>query len=151
VARKASIQFAYHNHSFEFEPVGGKFPYEILLNETDPSLVKMEMDIFWVVKSGAHPLAYLNLNRYPGRFPLVHVKGRDRNGAMAEVGAENSIDWKALFAQSQHAGIQHYFVEHNEPKAAFDSIRASFDVSVRRWPSGHSCNWTSCSRCGHEG
>jgi sugar phosphate isomerase/epimerase len=125
VARKAGIQFAYHNHWFEFEPVDGKVPYEILLNETDPHLVKMEMDIFWVVKGGADPLAYLN--RYPGRFPLVHLKGLDRNGDMTEVASENSIGWKMVFAQSEKAGIQHYFVEHDEPKAAFDSIEASFN------------------------
>jgi sugar phosphate isomerase/epimerase len=83
----------------------------------------MEMDIFWVVKGGADPLAYLN--RYPGRFPLVHLKGLDRNGDVTEVASENSIGWKMEFAQSEKAGIHNYFVEHDEPKAAFDSIEAS--------------------------
>ena len=91
-ARKAGIQLAYHDHWFEFETVNGRLPYEILLNETDPHLVKMEMDIFWVVKGGADPMAYLD--RYPGRFPLVHIKGRDRNGDMTEVASDNSIGWK---------------------------------------------------------
>jgi sugar phosphate isomerase/epimerase len=81
----------------------------------------MEMDIFWVVKGGADPMAYLD--RYPGRFPLVHIKGRDRNGDMTEVASDNSIGWKVLFAQFEKAGIQHYFVEHDEPTSAFDSIR----------------------------
>jgi sugar phosphate isomerase/epimerase len=123
-ARKAGIQFAYHNHSFEFTPVDGKLPYDILLDGTDPNLVKMEMDLYWTVNAGADPLAYFN--RYPGRFALVHVKGRDKSGNMTQVAADNSIDWKALFAQSEKAGIRHYFVEHDNPQVPMDSIRASF-------------------------
>src|ERR1700757_4939298 len=123
-AHKAGVQFAYHNHSFEFEPVNGKLPYDMLLAETDANLVKMEMDLFWAVKGGADPLAYFN--RYPGRFALVHVKGMSKNGEMTEVAADNSIDWKAIFAQSGKAGIQHYFVEHDEPKDPFASIQASY-------------------------
>jgi len=123
-AKKAGIQFAYHNHWFEFVPVDGKLPYDILLKETDPNLVKMEMDLFWTIKGGGDPLAYFD--RYPGRFPLVHMKGRDKSGNMSPLAADNSIDWKALLAQSEKAGIQHYFVEHDKPKAPLDSIRASF-------------------------
>jgi len=124
-ARKAGIQFGYHNHSFEFTPVDGKLPYDILLNSTDPNLVKMEMDLYWIVNAGADPLAYFN--RYPGRFPLVHVKGRAKNGDMTEVKADNSLDWKALFAQSEKAGIKHYFVEQDKSDSPFDSIRTSFN------------------------
>ena len=124
-ARKAGIQFGYHNHSFEFTPVDGKLPYDILLHSTDPNLVKMEMDLYWIVNAGADPLAYFN--RYPGRFPLVHVKGRAKNGDMTEVKGDNSIDWKALFAQSEKAGIKHYFVEQDKSDSPFDSIRTSFE------------------------
>ena len=124
-AQKAGVQFSYHNHSFEFEPVGGKLPYDTVLEETDPKLVKMEMDLFWAVKGGADPIAYFN--RYPGRFAMVHVKGMAKDGEMTEVAADNSIDWKAIFAQSGKAGIQHYFVEHDEPKDPFASIQASYD------------------------
>jgi sugar phosphate isomerase/epimerase len=143
-SQKAGIQFGYHNHSFEFEPVaslGGKLPYDFLLAETDPKLVTMEMDLCWISVAGKDPLAYFD--KYPGRFPLVHVKDfvRDPNstssfsgatgpsvkfiGRLADVGS-GSIDWKRIFAQSSKAGIQHYFVEHDEPKSSFDSIRASY-------------------------
>jgi sugar phosphate isomerase/epimerase len=124
-ARKAGLQFAYHNHSFEFPPVDGKLPYDILLNSTDPNLVKMEMDLYWIVNAGADPLAYFN--RYPGRFPLVHVKGRAKNGDITEVKADNVIDWKAIFAQSERAGIKHYFVEQDKSSSPFESIRTSFN------------------------
>ena len=122
-AKKAGLQFAYHNHSFEFEPVDGQLPYDILLKETDPELVKLEMDLYWATKGGADPIAYFD--RYPGRFPLVHVKGMAKDGSMTSVGADNRIDWKRIFA-SPNSGIQHYFVEHDNPASPLDSIRASY-------------------------
>jgi sugar phosphate isomerase/epimerase len=124
-ARKAGIQFAYHNHWFEFEKDSdGKLPYDILLSETKADLVKLEMDLFWIVKGGADPLTYFK--RYPARFPLVHVKGRDPNGNMSSVNAENSIDWKKIFSHSEEAGIRHYFVEYDDPPDAFDSLKTSY-------------------------
>jgi len=144
-SKKAGIQFGYHNHSFEFDPaesLGGKLPYDFLLAETDPKLVAMEMDLCWISVAGKDPLAYFE--KYPGRFPLVHVKDwvKDASsptayqgamgqsvkfgGRMADVG-QGSIDWKNLFAHSEKAGIQHYFVENDYPKSAFDDIKVSYD------------------------
>lgn len=123
-ARAAGLQFAYHNHDFEFAPVAGQLPYDVLLAESDPKLVEMEMDLYWIVKGGQDPLAYFA--RWPGRFVAVHVK--DSAGApdhrMMDVGA-GTIDFKKIFAHRAQAGIEHYFVEHDEPADAFASIRAS--------------------------
>jgi sugar phosphate isomerase/epimerase len=139
VSKKAGIQFGYHNHWFEFYPVNGKRPYDSLLEECDLNLVKMEMDLCWIEVGGGDPLDYFR--RYPGRFPLVHVKdvkripGKKESGGqdfgssqpgMTEVGS-GIIDWKTIFAQSDEAGIKYYFVEHDNPKAPFDSIRTSFN------------------------
>jgi len=99
-------------------------PYDMLLAETDPKLVKMEMDLYWIVKGGADPLTYFK--RYPGRFPLVHVKGRDKDGNMASVSADNSIDWKKIFAHSEEAGIRHYIVEHDNPASPLGSLQESY-------------------------
>jgi len=123
-SKKAGIQFAYHNHDWEFQKQDGKFLYDLLLDETDPHLVQMEMDLFWITKAGQDPLTYFN--RYPGRFPLVHVKDMKKNGEMTEVG-NGGIDFKRIFAQSDNAGIQHYFVEHDDPKSPLDSIKISFE------------------------
>jgi sugar phosphate isomerase/epimerase len=84
----------------------------------------MEMDLYWAVKAGADPKAYFDEN--PSRFPLVHVKGRAKDGSMTEVAADNAIDWKRLFADEK-AGIQHYFVEHDHPKVPLESIRTSYE------------------------
>ena len=126
-SKKAGIQFGYHNHDFEFHPIEGqpdKLPYDILLAETDPQLVKMELDLFWITNGGQDPLAYFD--RYPGRFALVHVKDRTADGKMTDVGS-GAIDWAKIFAQSEKAGIKHYFVEHDQPKSPFDSIRNSYE------------------------
>ena len=140
-AHQAGIQFAYHNHTFEFQPsqaLGGRLPYDFLLATTDPKYVKMELDLCWISVAGRDPVDYFN--KYPGRFPLVHVKDRKQlpKGAegpttnpdkempsMTEVGG-GIIDWKRIFAHSEKAGIQHYFVEHDDPVDAFASITKSY-------------------------
>lgn len=126
----AGIRFGYHNHDFEFTMVEGQVPYEILVSETDPRYVAMELDLYWATKAGQDPLAWFA--RYPGRFQLVHVK--DSRGApsneMVPVGS-GSIDWKRIFAQRAQAGIQHYVVEHDSaaqyPGGAFASIESSYN------------------------
>ena len=121
-ARGAGLQFAYHNHSYEFA-ADAQQPYDVLLEATDPALVKLEMDLYWITAAGRNPLDYFR--RWPGRFPLVHVKDRTAEGRMADVGA-GAIDWRAIFAQREQAGIRHYLVEHDEPADPLDSIRASY-------------------------
>ena len=115
---------AYHNHVEEFKPLpDGKLPYDVLLAESDPKLVKMEMDLGWAHKAVIYQVAYFEM--YPGRFPLVHVKDFTADGTMTEVG-KGVVDWKRIFAKSDVAGIKYYFVEHDEPKSPFESIQASF-------------------------
>jgi sugar phosphate isomerase/epimerase len=139
--QKAGIQFCYHNHSFEFEKVDGldTLPFDYLLTNTDSKNVKVEMDLCWITVGGQDPIAYFN--KYPGRFPLVHVKdwskeGSDPGGNVGAVGhtvtghlanvGGGSIDWKNIFAHSDKAGIQHYFVENDEAKSLSDP-QASYD------------------------
>lgn len=123
-AHAAGLRFAYHNHWFEFAPVNGQVPYDLLLRETDPKLVDFEMDLYWITKAGGDPLAYFA--KYPGRFKLVHAK--DSKGppqqAMADVGS-GVIDFRKIFAHSRQAGIQHYFVERDDAPDPFASIAAS--------------------------
>jgi sugar phosphate isomerase/epimerase len=126
-ARRAGLTFAYHNHEFEFTPLGaGPLPFDVLLTESDPELVKIELDLYWITLGGQDPLEYFR--RQPGRFPLVHVKDMQRGGEqprMVDVGA-GDIDFAAIFAERERAGIRHFFVEHDEPAAPLDSIRASY-------------------------
>lgn len=123
-AAARDLRFAYHNHDFEFQPVGNELPFDVLLAETDPGLVWYEMDLFWITKGGKDPLDYFA--RHPGRFPLVHVKDMAAGEKMVEVGA-GAIDWPRLFARRAQAGIEHYFVEHDEPGEPLASVTASFE------------------------
>jgi sugar phosphate isomerase/epimerase len=139
-SKKAGIQFAYHNHWWEFGPdaaLGGKLPYDYLLASTDANFVKMEMDLGWASVAGQDPVTYFK--RYPGRFPLVHVKdfkslpklAPDQLAAFNPQKLEHEdmtapgsgiIDWKRIFSYSDQAGIQHYFLEHDVPKDPFATL-----------------------------
>ena len=126
--------------SFRVRPVdGGKRPLDLILETCDPKLVKIELDLCWAAAAGQDPVAWFD--KYPGRFPMVHVKGLKKlppDAAkwtvappietllpdVADVGP-GAIDWARIFAHAQTAGIQHYFVEHDQPKAPFESLAAS--------------------------
>lgn len=121
--KDAGLQLAYHNHDFELTPVKGGLPYDVLLSETDKDLVKMELDLFWAVKAGVDPLTLFAAN--PGRFPLVHVKDMAKDGAMVDVGT-GTIDFKAIFAKAELAGIRHQFVEHDNSTNRITTIRQGY-------------------------
>ncbi len=125
-ARAKGLQLAYHNHDFEFVPLEGRVPYDVLLQETDPRLVQLEMDLYWITKGGQDPLAYFA--KWPGRFPLVHVKDLDATPRhfFTDVG-NGTIDFKRIFQRAKQAGIRHFFYEQDEvPGSPFDAARTSY-------------------------
>jgi sugar phosphate isomerase/epimerase len=100
-------------------------PYDILLNETDKELVKMELDLYWVGKAGKDAIAMFN--QHPGRFPLWHVKDMDNtpDKAFTEVG-NGTINFKKIFASANKAGLKYFFVEQDKtPGDPFVSITKS--------------------------
>ncbi len=123
--KKAGIQFCYHNHDMEFKVVDGKVPYDMLLGETDPNNVKMELDLCWATKAGKDPVELFKAN--PGRFPLWHVKDLDAatRSQPAPVGT-GVVDFKRIFEAQSVAGMKHFFVEHDMPKDAYASIETSY-------------------------
>ncbi|MEO8483870.1 MAG: sugar phosphate isomerase/epimerase [Acidobacteriota bacterium] len=139
-AKKANIEIAYHNHNFEFVAVNGTSPFESLMQMLDPKLVNVELDLCWATSANQDPVALFK--KYPGRFPMVHVKGLRKKPAtgaatpiadvlpdVTDVGHDGDIiDWKTIFAQSSVGGVRHYFVEHDQPKNKdpFASLRASY-------------------------
>jgi len=128
--RAAGLMFAYHNHDFEFDVIDGEVPYDVLLNETDPDLVAMEMDVFWVSKAGQSPIQYIN--DWPGRFPLWHIKDISSEGTMVDVG-DGVIDFRSLFEHRETAGLQHGFVEHDRPEDAFHTAERSYGYLADKW------------------
>lgn len=120
------IRFCYHNHIREFEPLGhGLVGYDILLKECDPSLVSMEMDIFWATYAGQDPVAWWR--RFPGRFPLLHIKDMRKGikvnprefpkpgqvNPFVPVG-QGRINWRRIFANVHLAGAKYIFVEQDQ-------------------------------------
>ena len=126
ISQKAGIQLCYHNHDFEFVAQDGKLPYDVLLQGTDPDLVKMEMDIYWVYKAKQDPIALFK--KYPGRFPLWHVKDMDNTPKQmfTEVG-NGVIPFKTIFAQAKVAGLDYFFNEQDVcPGDPLDSMAKSY-------------------------
>ena len=124
LAKAAGVQFAYHNHDFEFAPVEETTGYEIISTQTDTTLVKLELDLYWTVKAGQDPLAIMQ--RWPNRIVAVHVKdaGPAPERRMTEVGA-GTIDFKTILATGRAQGLRHWFIEHDNPTDPIASITAS--------------------------
>lgn len=125
--KKAGIQMCYHNHDFEFEKQGDSYPYDVVMANTDKDAVKFEMDLYWVTRAGQDPIALFN--KYPGRFPLLHVKDMDNTPKkmFTEVG-KGVIDFKKIFAHKDKAGEKYFFVEQDVcPGNPLDSIKISYD------------------------
>jgi sugar phosphate isomerase/epimerase len=80
--RKNGLRFGYHNHDYSFTLQDGKYPQDIMMQNTDKNLVDYEMDIYWVVTAGQDPIAWIN--RYPGRFTLAHVKDREKGAPLSK-------------------------------------------------------------------
>ena len=123
--KDAGLTIAYHNHSFEFETQNNDTGYDYLLSLTDTSLVSFELDLYWAINANVDPISIFKKN--PGRFPMVHVKDRNTEGQMVDVG-RGVIDFSEIFSHSETAGIQHYFVEHDYPDDGINSIAYSYET-----------------------
>lgn len=88
----------------------GEVVIDYLLENCDPEFVNFQMDLYWVTKAGADPLAYFE--KYPGRFKLWHVKDMDKEGRFAPVG-NGTIDFETILAKKELSGMQSYFVEQD--------------------------------------
>jgi sugar phosphate isomerase/epimerase len=112
LCKKSGLKLGYHNHNFEWKPVDGTTFYEVLLKNTDPALVHMEMDIYWVVRSGQDPVKLFE--KYPGRYALCHIKDMDKanHNLNTEVG-KGIIDFKTILTEKniKLSGLKHFIVE----------------------------------------
>ncbi len=109
---KAGLKLLYHNHDFEYKKDSdGIVPMDYLLENTNPKYVNFQMDLFWVTKAGADPVAYFK--KYPGRFKIWHVKDMDDQGRFAPVGNGN-IDFSRILANKKLSGMEYYFVEQDK-------------------------------------
>jgi sugar phosphate isomerase/epimerase len=133
-AARVGLQYAYHNHDFEFaDQGGGAIAYDLLLRETDPGLVKFEIDCGWMVLGGRDPREYFA--RHPHRFPMIHVKDFQpaggqppAAGAPAHPGAElghGMIDYRPILVAAEKSGLKHYFAEQEGPFTRMSDLEAA--------------------------
>jgi sugar phosphate isomerase/epimerase len=129
--KAAGIQFAYHNHDFEFEKLDDTLVYDFLLKNTPGDLVKMEMDLYWISKAGHDPVAYFE--KYPGRFAMWHVKDMEAGTkAITEVG-NGTIDFDRIFKARKKAGLKYWFVEQDTSKRdMFESLTISREYLAKK-------------------
>lgn len=137
-AQKRGLQYLYHNHNPEFKKFGDKTGYDVLLESTDPELVKMELDCGWMTAAGYSPVSYLE--KYPKRFKLLHIKAfkpgaptLQLSGPDAPVPAElgrGVPDYRPIFAAAAQAAVEQYYVEQEPPfkdMPALEAIKVDYE------------------------
>jgi sugar phosphate isomerase/epimerase len=123
--KKVGVQFAYHNHTSEFDEVEGHRPFDYILSNTDKNLVKMELDLAWATKAKQDPVALFKM--HPGRFPLWHVKDLNKETMNpAEVGS-GVVDFKHIFDNAASSGMKYYFVEQDGAPQPIQNVTNSFN------------------------
>lgn len=121
----AGLGFAYHNHGYEFERWEGNSGYEILMQLTDPDLVKLQMDMYWVVHSGKTPKELVK--EQPGRYVMWHIKDMDKvTRDYSELG-KGSIDYTQILPDPVASGLEYYYIEQggNFAVNAMESVQTS--------------------------
>lgn len=135
-AKDVGLRFAFHSHDYEFRPqANGKTGYDVLLEETDPSLVFFEIDCYWAAQGGLDPVALMR--RLGPRVKMLHLKDRlpgfppsfamnADSAHFTEVG-HGSLDWKGILAEARTLGVEHYFVEQDQTSIPpIESLRRSY-------------------------
>ena len=130
--KDAGLEFGYHNHSAEFKKFGDVTAFDYLFGNTDPNLVKIQLDVGWVTVAGHDPIAILE--KYKGRVVSLHVKDVGKRGADGKDPAsvalgEGVTDWKKVLGKAHATGVKHYFYEQEEPftRPILDSVKISGD------------------------
>ncbi|MDQ3856017.1 MAG: sugar phosphate isomerase/epimerase, partial [Chloroflexota bacterium] len=119
------LQFAYHNHHFEFVDMDDTTMYDLLTQSTDPDLVHLELDLFWAQRGGRDPLELLD--RLKGRATLVHVKDMQEDHQSDAPVGEGILPWDQLLPAAEQAGARYYIVEQDHPRDPMEDVRTSFD------------------------
>ena len=123
--KKNGVQFAYHNHTTEFDEIEGQRPFDYILNNTDKDLVKMELDLAWATKAKQDPIELFKL--HPGRYPLWHVKDLDKATMNpAEVGT-GVVDFKRIFDNAKLSGMKYFFVEQDGAPQPLQNVTNSYN------------------------
>jgi sugar phosphate isomerase/epimerase len=127
--KKNGVQFAYHNHTTEFDQVEGHRPFDYILSNTDKDLVKMELDLAWATKAKQDPVELFKM--HPGRFPLWHVKDLDKTTGMPTEVGKGIVDFKRAFANAGESGMKYFFVEQDQAPQPLQNVANSYNYLKR--------------------
>ncbi len=127
ICKKAGIRFAYHNHDHDFKVIDGQVVEDLYMQNTDPSIVDFEMDIYWVVTAGQDPEAWMK--KYKNRFRLGHVKDRIKGATERDASCilgQGSIDFPKILKTAKKNGMQYYILEQEryDNSTEMDSAKA---------------------------
>ena len=139
-AAKQGLRFAYHNHGNGLKEMEGKIPMELILEQTDPKLVYMQMDIYWTTAGGIDPVVFLD--KYPGRFRLMHIKDMIKKVSFSGDGGDPKqwielfpyltdagsgvLDWKNILSHAKKSGVEHYVVERDLAPDPEESLKKAY-------------------------
>ncbi|NQU52337.1 MAG: sugar phosphate isomerase/epimerase [Bacteroidetes bacterium] len=136
IVKEADIKWGYHNHDREFQKIvkgestpqtsshrsqKGDVVYDLMLNGTDPKLVFFEMDVYWTVMGQNDPLEYFE--KYPGRFPVLHIKDR------SILGKSGMMNFRNIFTKAYENGLEEFYVELENIKediTQFEGVKRCF-------------------------
>jgi sugar phosphate isomerase/epimerase len=121
---KSGLVFNFHNHSDEFKQLNGYVPYDVIVENTNPTTVKLELDVYWAIAGKADPVAYFT--RYPGRYRQCHLKDGNAAGDLTTTG-RGIVDFRAVLRAAAQAGVEHYYVEYDRADDPMAESRRSFD------------------------
>ncbi len=124
--KKVGLKFGYHNHEYEFESENGEVLYDVLMDNTAPDLVHMELDLGWVIVAGKDPLDYFE--KYPGRFPLWHLKDMNMTKKESTELGKGGLDVASMMKHKSQSGVAHIFIEQEEyASTPFESMKHNMD------------------------
>jgi sugar phosphate isomerase/epimerase len=135
LVRNAGMQLVFHNHNYEFKPIDGTTGFDVLMKNTDPALVKLELDLYWLVQGGQDPAAMMT--KYSNRLVMIHLKDRVAGSPVnysprdeqhiIELG-QGSIGWKPLISQALAQGVKLALLDQDETKLpVFESMKVNFE------------------------
>ena len=141
LCQKSGMRFGYHNHDFEFsEKLEGELLYDIMLNNTDPTLVAQQLDIGNMINGGGVPAEVMK--KFPGRFVSMHVKdevpsaaGHEKFESTVLGKGSGQIDVKALVKLGDSAGgTKHFIIEQESYQGLkpLDCMREDLAI-MRGW------------------
>ncbi|MFM7852165.1 MAG: sugar phosphate isomerase/epimerase family protein, partial [Flammeovirgaceae bacterium] len=140
-ASKVGLRFAYHNHGYGLHPLQGKIPVQMIIENTNPKHVCLEMDLFWTVAGGVDPVAFLE--KYPGRYKMLHIKNMKQKVTFSGDGGdpkqwmelfpqmstagEGALDLRSIITAAKKSGVEHFFVEQDMVQAPEVALKKSID------------------------